>query len=63
MAIDKRQDPERYAKIKAAIDVLFRQLLEDGDNFMRGQLFADGEFYILTVKIRKVVEGEEDKKL
>lgn len=61
--IDKYEDPEKYQEVKGAIDVLFRQLLKYGDNFMRGQLFADGEFYILTVKIRKVVEGEEDKKL
>jgi hypothetical protein len=58
--IDKRRDPERYELIKQALDVIFRQLLIDGDNFMQGQVFADGEFYEVTIKIRKVVEGEEN---
>lgn len=58
MAIDKRRDPERYEIITRALQVIFRQLLEDGDNFMQGQVFADGEFYEVTINIRKVVEGE-----
>ena len=61
--IDKRRDPERYEKIKRAMDVIFRQLMIDRDTFMQGTVFADGEFYQVTITIRKVVEGEENAQL
>lgn len=54
--IDERRDPERYERIKGALDIIFRQLMIDGDTFMEGTVFADGRFYKVRITIKEIVE-------